>query len=158
PRGLAVLAGPTGPEDVALAADRPLDEGPDVEVPRDRDLPLEVTDAPDVAESVLTTPNRVAGASHHGAERLLRDRKRVAPDRLPHGKAAGGEPGERAVEPPQEAHEMAAASSGAIESRNSSTARANASGRSSMGAWPQSGTSRIVADGMPSRNRIATSR
>jgi hypothetical protein len=112
--------------DVALPADGALDEGAYVEVGRQRDPALEVGHPADVAEPVLSPPHCVAGAADQRAERAFLDGEGIAPGHLHLAKAAAGEPGEGAVEPPEEAHETAAVS-GAMVSRNSSTARANAS-------------------------------
>ena len=88
-RGLAVLGGPSRPEDATLARDGPLDEGAHVQVGGDRGTALVVGDASDVPEPVLAAPDRVAGAAHQRSERSLLDRGAGRARLRPSGGAAG---------------------------------------------------------------------
>ena len=173
---LAVLGGPPGPQDVALAADRALDEEPEVQVGRDGDPPLIVGDATDLGEAVRPTPDGVAGAGDQGSEGPLLHREGIAPRRLELTEPVTGEPGERAIEKARHPHRATPSGerrAGAIaldaltprwwardrasrgtprpRAQTLPGARASARGRSL-------GTRRRVAEGRPSRNRIATPR
>src|SRR5262249_2334043 len=154
PEVLQYLRGRPGPRPYgAVAPHSGLDQGAHVGVGRQRDPALIVGRPANVRESVLPPPHGVAGSGDESAERALLRGEGIVPGHLHPAETTAGEPGEGAVEPPEEAHETAAVS-GATESRNSSMARANASGCSSIGACPHSGTSRMVAARLPSRHRI----